>query len=194
MGGAARCFDHAEPIAMIADRVGDKFPRRRTSRCRPRWSTPSRRYQRHRDTDRRRIAYRVHDQHAWRFDSFKVDCLMTAAQPQPRAEPLRGVAARRPDRSVGAWRRGRGAGHQFEEKSGQLRHLQLRATSRAEMKGTLAHAVAQGQELVTIVSLCLKLATRGGLRQNRIVRRRFDALCAYLDAVGTCSRPRLSPI
>jgi hypothetical protein len=71
---------------------------------------------------------------------------------------------------------------QFEEKDGQLRHLQLGATSLAEMKAALAHAGAEGQELVTIVSHSFELATRDGLRQNRIVRRRFDRLCAYLDA------------
>jgi hypothetical protein len=70
---------------------------------------------------------------------------------------------------------------QFEERSGRLRHLQLCATSHSEMKGALAHAAAQGQQLVTIVSHSFELATRDGLRQNRIVRRRFDALCAHLD-------------
>ena len=62
-----------------------------------------------------------------------------------------------------------------------LRHLQICAVSFAEMRGALLAAQRAGQPVVTIVSHSFELATRNGLTVNRVVRRRFDRLCAFLD-------------
>jgi peptidoglycan/xylan/chitin deacetylase (PgdA/CDA1 family) len=68
---------------------------------------------------------------------------------------------------------------------GRLRHLQINAVSSAELRAALLHAEAEGNPLVTVVSHSFELATRDGLRANRIVRRRFDLLCAWLEAHRT---------
>jgi hypothetical protein len=69
---------------------------------------------------------------------------------------------------------------QIEARSGQLRHLQLCAVSLAELIGALGHASANHHPLTTIVSHSFELATRDGLRPNRLVQRRFERLCALL--------------
>lgn len=71
---------------------------------------------------------------------------------------------------------------QLDEGGGRLRHLQINAVSSAEMRAAMLHAEREGNPLVTLVSHSFELATRGGLRANPVVRRRFDGLCAWLDA------------
>jgi hypothetical protein len=71
---------------------------------------------------------------------------------------------------------------QLDEGGGRLRHLQINAVSSAEIRAALLHAETEANPLVTLVSHSFELATRDGLRANRIVRRRFDRLCAWLDA------------
>lgn len=70
----------------------------------------------------------------------------------------------------------------LDEGGGQLRHLQISAVSEAEMRAALCHAEAERNPLTTIVSHSFELATRDGRRPNRIVQRRFDGLCGWLDA------------
>jgi peptidoglycan/xylan/chitin deacetylase (PgdA/CDA1 family) len=70
----------------------------------------------------------------------------------------------------------------IEAPDGGLRHLQIGAISFAEMRAALRHAEREGNPLATVLSHGFELATRDGLRVNRVVRRRFDRLCAYLDA------------
>jgi hypothetical protein len=72
--------------------------------------------------------------------------------------------------------------HQLDDGGRRLRHLQISAVSAAEMRAALLHAEAERNPLVTIVSHSFELATRDGRRPNRIVQRRFDRLCAWLDA------------
>ncbi|MBV8688389.1 MAG: polysaccharide deacetylase [Alphaproteobacteria bacterium] len=69
---------------------------------------------------------------------------------------------------------------QLDERDGWMRHLQLCAVSFAELRASLAAASAAGQPLVTIVSHSFELASRDGLKANRIVGRRFERLCAWL--------------
>jgi hypothetical protein len=49
------------------------------------------------------------------------------------------------------------------------------------MRAALDHASAHGHPLTTIVSHSFELATRDGLRPNRLLRNRFAALCRLLD-------------
>lgn len=65
---------------------------------------------------------------------------------------------------------------------GGLRHLQICALSIREMRAALDHAAAKDHRLVTIVGHSFELATRDGLRPNRIVQSRFDRLCEHLAA------------
>lgn len=65
--------------------------------------------------------------------------------------------------------------------NGLLRHAQLAALSLEEMKALLSHARRENHPLVSIVSHSFELATRDGLRPNKHIRGRFDALCAFLD-------------
>lgn len=71
---------------------------------------------------------------------------------------------------------------QFEDKAGRLRHLQICAASLDEMKGALRHAARHGHPLTSLVSHSFELATRDGLRPNRLIVRRFEKLCAFLAA------------
>ncbi len=71
---------------------------------------------------------------------------------------------------------------QFEDKAGRLRHLQICAASLDEMTGALRHAAAHGHPLTSLVSHSFELATRDGLRPNRLIVRRFEKLCAFLAA------------
>lgn len=70
----------------------------------------------------------------------------------------------------------------IEERPGKLRTFQICALSVAEMAAALDHAVTAGHALVTIVSHGFELANRTGTRPNAVHVRRFDALCALLDA------------
>jgi hypothetical protein len=71
---------------------------------------------------------------------------------------------------------------QIRRRDGGLRPFQVCALSSAEMEAALRHAAAQQSPLVTIVSHSFELASRDGRRVNRLVRRRFDRLCAFLAA------------
>jgi len=70
---------------------------------------------------------------------------------------------------------------QIGGRNGGLRHLQLCAVSASEMRAALAHALAHGHPLTTIVSHSFEFATRDGRRPNALLRRRFEALCSLLD-------------
>ena len=71
---------------------------------------------------------------------------------------------------------------QIRRRDGGLRPFQLCALSSEEMEAALGHASRSGHPLVTVVSHSFELATRDGRRQNAVVRKRFEWLCAYLAA------------
>jgi hypothetical protein len=56
-----------------------------------------------------------------------------------------------------------------------------------EVLAALAHADAQGIAEFTLVSHSFELLSRDRTRINRIVRRRFERLCAALGARGVAS-------
>lgn len=72
---------------------------------------------------------------------------------------------------------------------GSVRHVQICAVSLAEMRAAIDHAQANALPVITMVGHSFELATRDGQRPNRIVKRRFDRLCALLaeraDSVPT---------
>jgi len=69
---------------------------------------------------------------------------------------------------------------QIKRPGGRLRHFQICALSSREMESALRHAAENDHPLVTIVSHSFELASRDGSRANRVVRQRFDRLCAFL--------------
>lgn len=69
---------------------------------------------------------------------------------------------------------------QIRKRGGGLRHLQICAVSAREMEAALRHAETRDHSLVTIVSHSFELATRDGLRPNKVIRRRFERLCGFL--------------
>jgi peptidoglycan/xylan/chitin deacetylase (PgdA/CDA1 family) len=69
---------------------------------------------------------------------------------------------------------------QIEAAAGSLRPLQLCAVSTRELREALLHASVNDHPTTTIVSHSFELASRDGLRPNRTVRSRFEALCAFL--------------
>lgn len=71
---------------------------------------------------------------------------------------------------------------QIRRSDGGLRPLQVCALSFAEMRAALLHADRNRHPVTTIVCHSFELATRDGKRVNRLVRRRFDQLCAFLAA------------
>jgi hypothetical protein len=71
---------------------------------------------------------------------------------------------------------------QIGDVGGRLRHLQLCAVSSEEIEAALLHALRAGHPLVTLVSHSFELASRDGSRPNRILCRRFERLCAFLEA------------
>jgi peptidoglycan/xylan/chitin deacetylase (PgdA/CDA1 family) len=71
---------------------------------------------------------------------------------------------------------------QIGEKGGGLRPLQVCALSGREMHMALRHAARHGHRTATIVCHSFELATRDGKRVNKLVRGRFDRLCAFLAA------------
>jgi peptidoglycan/xylan/chitin deacetylase (PgdA/CDA1 family) len=71
---------------------------------------------------------------------------------------------------------------QIRRRDGGLRPLQLCALSSQEMQAALCHAAEHDHPLATIVSHSFELASRDGRRVNRLVRGRFERLCAFLDA------------
>lgn len=69
---------------------------------------------------------------------------------------------------------------QIEQAPGRLRHLQICAVSFDEMRSALLHAEGHRHPVVNIVSHSFELAARGGTRANKLLVRRFEALCAFL--------------
>ncbi len=69
---------------------------------------------------------------------------------------------------------------QIRRRDGGLRPLQLCAVSSSEMQAALSHAAQADHPLVTIVSHSFELASRDGRRVNRLVRGRFEQLCAFV--------------
>ena len=70
---------------------------------------------------------------------------------------------------------------QIRRRDGGLRPFQLCALSLDEMRAALRHAALHEHPLTTLVSHSFELASRDGRRVNRLVRRRFEQLCAFLD-------------
>jgi len=70
---------------------------------------------------------------------------------------------------------------QIRRRDGGLRPFQICALSRQEMQAALRHAAWNRHRTVTIVGHSFELATRDGRRVNRLVRGRFDRLCAFLE-------------
>jgi len=63
------------------------------------------------------------------------------------------------------------------DRPGQIRPAQLCALSAGEMGAALDHAAASGAEQFVILSHSFELLSRDRLRPNRMLMRRFDALC-----------------
>ncbi|HEX4693298.1 polysaccharide deacetylase family protein [Sphingomonas sp.] len=68
----------------------------------------------------------------------------------------------------------------IEDTPGSLRHFQICALSRGEMRAALDHAVAADHKAVTVVSHSFELANRSGTRPNGVHVARFEALCGML--------------
>jgi hypothetical protein len=71
---------------------------------------------------------------------------------------------------------------------GGLRHAQLTALSLSEIKAGVRHAAAQEWSAFVLVSHSFELINRERGIANRIVKRRFEALCAWLQTepgIGT---------
>ncbi len=64
-----------------------------------------------------------------------------------------------------------------------LRHAQVTALSADEMLAALSHAKRHGITSFTLVSHSFELLSRDRRRTNRIVRRRFERLCAGLSDI-----------
>ncbi len=64
------------------------------------------------------------------------------------------------------------------------RHGQVTAISAWELEAALDHALAQGRQGLTLVSHSFELLCRRRLRENRVVARRFERMCAL---VAGCS-------
>lgn len=65
----------------------------------------------------------------------------------------------------------------------RLRHFQLTTLTGSEIGAALRHAARHDQASMTLVSHSFELLSRDRLRVNRIVRNRFDRLCAALAAM-----------
>jgi hypothetical protein len=63
---------------------------------------------------------------------------------------------------------------------GRTRHAQLTALSTWEMLGAIEYSQKKGKNYFTLVSHSFELMSRDRLRVNRIVRHRFEKLCAAL--------------
>ncbi len=66
---------------------------------------------------------------------------------------------------------------------GVLRHAQITALSAAEMLAAIAHARDAGAPSFTMVSHSFELVNRARTRVNRLLMRRFEALCAGIAAM-----------
>lgn len=69
---------------------------------------------------------------------------------------------------------------QLRVPGGGLRHTQICAISRSEMRSGIDHAIKERLPVFTIVGHSFELATRDGQRPNRLIKARFDRLCAML--------------
>lgn len=68
----------------------------------------------------------------------------------------------------------------IHDRPGSLRPAQVCALSEAEMRAALRHAARSGQEAFVIVTHSFEMLTRDRRRPNRLVMRRFEALCEEL--------------
>jgi hypothetical protein len=68
----------------------------------------------------------------------------------------------------------------FEDFPGHTRPLQLCAVSTAELAWCLTDALAAKRPTVVVVSHSFELLNASRTRSNRLLLRRFDALCAHL--------------
>lgn len=71
----------------------------------------------------------------------------------------------------------------IEGPRGRLRHFQLTALTAAEILAALDHANCQGRASMTLVLHSFELLSRDRLKINRIVKRRFEQVCARLAAM-----------
>jgi hypothetical protein len=67
-----------------------------------------------------------------------------------------------------------------------LRHVQLTALSHAELVAALRFAVSTRAQCFTIITHSFELLSRDRLRINRIVQRRFEALCRSIAETPGC--------
>lgn len=74
--------------------------------------------------------------------------------------------------------------------SGALRHAQITALSRREMKEAIVHAADSGWPLFVLVSHSFELFDRTRGVPNWLVRRRFDKLCAWLETSSVARSAR----
>lgn len=70
----------------------------------------------------------------------------------------------------------------IQDRPGAWRPFQICALSMGEMAAALDHAAANDHGAVTVVSHGFELATRDGTRPHPLHLRRFETLCALLDA------------
>lgn len=73
----------------------------------------------------------------------------------------------------------------FEDYPGHTRPLQLCAISAAELAWSVADARATARPTVVVVSHSFELLNARRTRANKLLLRRFDALCAMLQATAT---------
>ena len=71
----------------------------------------------------------------------------------------------------------------ISDKGGQRRHTQITAISAAEMLGAIRHARDIGQTSFMIVNHSFEMLSRDRTKLNRIVRRRFEDICAGIAAM-----------
>lgn len=85
----------------------------------------------------------------------------------------------------------------IENFGGQLRHAQVTAISAREMLGALKHAAASDIDNFTMVSHSFELMCRQRRKTNKVVKRRFEQLCAgiaALDGVRTATYSDNPPV
>lgn len=70
----------------------------------------------------------------------------------------------------------------IEDRPGNLRTVQFCALSAREAEHALDHAVAEDHAAMTIVGHGFELANRAGTRANAVHVRRFERMCAMLEA------------
>jgi hypothetical protein len=70
----------------------------------------------------------------------------------------------------------------FFDRPGHIRPAQICAVSAGEMRGALRHAGRNGHDTVVIVTHSFEMLSRDRLRPNRLVTRRFEAMCRAIAA------------